>query len=135
MQIRERGSKIEFLRAEYNPARKRSTQRMIGSQDRYDSRLTPDLAGKMTEKEVAQAEAWFKEKQDAHEERDRSFTVRYAGSRLSEIARSIEVRPDLLSPKIAEETYTGLDLVAKALRKAGYKKTARGNLPATSGEN
>src|SRR6056297_2949987 len=118
MQIRERGGKIEFLRSEYVPMKKRSTQRLIGSQSRYGAEcLVEDLRDKLTEEEIAQAEVWFKEKVNKTKEWSRAHNIRYAHQKLEELAAAIKEQPELVTLEVAAKTYKGIDLVATALRK------------------
>ena len=82
-----------------------------------------DLRDKLTEEEIAQAEVWFKEKVNKTKEWSRAHNIRYAHQKLEELAAAIKEQPELVTLEVAAKTYKGIDLVATALRKAGYKKT------------
>ncbi len=123
MQIRVRGRRLEFLRSEYLPGKKRSTQKLLGSMDAYGyATVIPQaLREKMTEEEIAQVEAYFQKEREDREARSVRYALTSAGASLREMARAIEEQ-EVIAPEKAAEVYAGLDQVAKALRKKGFAR-------------
>jgi hypothetical protein len=122
MQIRRRGKKIEFLRSQYVPEKKASTQAMVGSQDYFIDRLEPELRAKMEPLEVQQAEGFFKQRQQESAAMSRRLAVRGVASELRDATKAIEGGQELSTDQ-AVAIYRAMDDLAKQLKRSGYPKS------------
>ncbi|EBW0484423.1 hypothetical protein R088_24570 [Salmonella enterica subsp. enterica serovar Heidelberg] len=120
MQFREQGRKVQCIRSVYDPAVKRSHQKVVASFDRWADTL-PDLP-ELTDDERREAAEWFGARQAAKAERTNSFRARYGGQTLADLAAAIQAAPGELTPEQAAAIWHGMAVVGKALRKAGHPK-------------
>ncbi|EKG8784216.1 hypothetical protein O5F62_004777 [Salmonella enterica] len=120
MQFREQGRKVQCIRSVYDPAVKRSHQKVVASFDRWADRL-PDLPD-LTDDERAEAVEWFNARQAAKAEQTNSYRARFGGQTLADLAAAIHAAPGDLTPDQAAAIWHGMAAVGKALRKAGHPK-------------
>jgi hypothetical protein len=122
MQIRRRGMKTEFLRSQYIPKKKASTQTMIGSQDYFIDRLEPELREKMGPEEIQQAEGFFKQKQQEGAATSQRLAVKNVASNIRDATKAIEDGQELSTDQ-AIAIYQAMDDLAKQLKRSGYPKS------------
>lgn len=107
MQIRQRGTSTEFLRGTWDPAKKRTIQRLIKPED-------------FTEAERAQYDAWRKE-QDA---KQAEMLAKFAAQGLADaIERAVAGLDAGVTPREPERVLAALDQLRGRLRKLGIKRT------------
>ena len=63
MQFREQGKKIQCIRSTYDPASKRSHQKVVGAFDRWADKLPSVGLERLTDAERQELVAWFEAKQ------------------------------------------------------------------------
>lgn len=125
MQFREQGKKIQCIRSAYDPATKRSHQKMVAAFDRYADKLpSVDLVA-LTDSEHKELAAWFEARQSLKAERMNQYRVMSAASTLAELARSVKATGAAMTDSEAAATWSALSDVVKALRKAGHPKPKR----------
>jgi len=110
--------RLEFLRSSYDEPAKRSRQKLIGSVKSWSLSLSPELREKMTEEEVAEAEAYFDKIKTEQAERQKQRAVSGAKTDLTSLAKHIENQD--VTAEQAQAIFAGLDVVKKALRKKGF---------------
>ena len=69
MQFREQGKKIQCIRSTYDPASKRSHQKVVASFDRWADKLPSVGLEELTDTERQELAAWFDARQSAKAER------------------------------------------------------------------
>lgn len=124
MQIRRRGNKTEFLRSQYVPEKKASTQKLIGSQDYFLDHLESHVREKMEPEEIEQAEAHFAKQKAESDALSRRVAVNGAAREIKKAAEAIEAGQELKSVDQAIKIYEAMDDLAKQLKRAGYPKSA-----------
>ena len=124
MQFREQGKKIQCIRSTYDPASKRSHQKVVGAFDRWADKLPSAGLGELTDAERQELAAWFDARQSAKAERMNQYRASSGGRTLSDLAESIRAAGTLTGDQAAA-VWRGLADVAKALRKAGHPKPKR----------
>jgi len=83
MTIRERGGKIQLIRNQYSPEKKRGVQVVLGTFDRYLStakEIDSMLLDQLTADERAQLDQWFADKAA----RSQALTIKYAPQQVIE---------------------------------------------------
>lgn len=120
MQFREQGRKVQCIRSTYDPARKRSFQKVVGTFDRWRAALPVEGLEGLTDAEHADLDAWFKARQSDKMDRVQRFRVGTAGGRLLDMASAIR-SVGAIDDQVANEIWRGLAEVRKALRKAGCR--------------
>lgn len=124
MQFREQGRKVQCIRSTYDPATKRSYQKVIASFSRWADTLPSDEVADLTEDERGELAAWFDARQAEKENRTNQYRASYGAQTLADLAAAIRAA-DALDDAQAVAIWQGLADVAKALRKAGHAKPKR----------
>jgi hypothetical protein len=125
MQIRERRTTWAFIRTTYDKTKKRGVSRCLGTLPKTSERLPEELAGAMTEKELAQVEIILRR---VRAERDAERQERYA--------RELPVFIDYAAQwyanptrkpqaDLAEDTRQAFSKLLAAMVKAGVGRTRR----------
>ncbi len=124
MQFREQGKKVQCIRSTYDPASKRSHQKVVAAFSRWADRLPSDGLDELTEAERAELVAWFDAKQAQAQASRQKWQASAAPRTLADVAEAIRAA-DTLTDDQAAAVWRGLADVAKALRKAGHPKPKR----------
>lgn len=124
MQFREQGKKIQCIRSTYDPASKRSHQKVVGAFDRWSDKLPSAGLEELTDAERQELAAWFDARQSAKAERMNQYRASIGGQTLADLADAIRAAGTLTDDQAAA-VWRGLADVAKALRKAGHPKPKR----------
>ena len=124
MQFREQGKKIQCIRSTYDPASKRSHQKVVASFDRWADKLPSVGLEELTDAERQELAAWFDARQSAKAERMNQYRASIGGQTLADLADAIRAAGTLTDDQAAA-VWRGLADVAKALRKAGHPKPKR----------
>ena len=124
MQFREQGKKIQCIRSTYDPASKRSHQKVVASFDRWADKLPSVGLEELTDTERQELAAWFDARQSAKAERMNQYRASIGGQTLADLADAIRAGGALTDDQAAA-VWRGLADVAKALRKAGHPKPKR----------
>ncbi len=127
MQFRIQGKKVQCIRSAYDPSPgvKRSHQKLVASFDRWAKALPHAGLEELTDEEMRELAAWFKEQQAKEEEVSNQIRVENAASSLKHLAKSIGFMGAAMTDAEAAATWSALNDVAKALRKSGHRKPAR----------
>lgn len=124
MQFREQGKKIQCIRSTYDPASKRSHQKVIAAFDRWADKLPSVGLEGLTETERQELVAWFDARQAKAQANRQQWRVSDAPRALSDLVEAIRAA-DTLDAAHAAKIWAGLADVGKALRKAGHPKPKR----------
>ena len=124
MQFREQGKKIQCIRSTYDPASKRSHQKVVGAFDRWADKFPSAGLDELTDTERQELTAWFAARQSAKAERMNQYRASIGGQTLADLADAIRAAGALTDDQAAA-VWRGLADVAKALRKAGHPKPKR----------
>jgi hypothetical protein len=125
VQFREQGKKIQCIRSTYDPASKRSHQKVVAAFDRWADKLPSSGLEGLTAAERQELVAWFDARQSAKAERMNQYRASVGGQTLADLAVAIRAAGTLTDDQAAA-VWRGLADVAKALRKAGHPKPKRG---------
>lgn len=125
MQFREQGKKIQCIRSTYDPASKRSHQKVVAAFDRWADKLPSVEVADLTDAERQELAAWFEARQSVKVERMNQYRVTSAASTLVQLGESIKATGAAMTDSEAALTWRALTDVAKALRKAGHPKPKR----------
>ena len=120
MQFREQGKKIQCIRSTYDPASKRSHQKVVAAFDRWADRLPSTGLDEMTDTERKELAAWFEAKQAKRDASRQQWRVGDSSRTLADLAGAIRAA-DTLTADHAAAVWRGLADVAKA----GHPKPRR----------
>lgn len=124
MQIKERGSKTVFLRFEYNPTKKRTENRSVGTQDKYLDTLSDAVASNMTEAERVEAQEWLDERKRLNDKRMSKYNITSLPREMALAVNSINDPEviDELGKADFDAIYHAWSDLAEAMRGAGFKR-------------
>lgn len=124
MQIKERGSKVVFLRFEYNSEKKRTVNKSIGTQDKGLHTLTEAVAKKMTEAERDEAQAWLDARKNEQSVRMSKFCVTSLPRDMTEAIKAINDPHALeeLTKADFDAIYHAWANLSVAMRDKGFKR-------------
>ena len=128
MQFREQGKKIQCIRSTYDPASKRSHQKVVASFGRWSDSLPSAGLEELTEAERAELVEWFAAKQAKAQASRQQWKVGDAPRTLADLAESIRAA-DTLTADHAAKIWAGMGELAKALRKAGTRSRSASARP------
>lgn len=135
MQFREQGKKIQCIRSTYDPASKRSHQKVVAAFERWADKVPSVKVADLTDAERQELAAWFEARQSVKAERMNQYRVTSAASTLVQLGESIKAAGAAMADAEVALTWRALTDVAKALRKAGHPKPKRERLaPVVSGQ-
>lgn len=128
MQFREQGKKIQCIRSTYDPASKRSHQKVVAAFDRWADKLPSVEVADLTDAERQELATWFEVRQSVKAERMNQYRLTSSASSLVQLGASIKAMGEAMTDAEAAATWSALADVAKALRKAGHPKPKRERL-------
>jgi len=121
MQFREQGKKIQCIRSSYDPASKRSHQKVVAAFDRCADKIQSANVADLTEAERQELAVWFGQRQASRAASMSQYRARSGGQALDDLAQAINAAKSMTAEQAAA-VWHGLAKVAKALRKAGHPK-------------
>lgn len=124
MQIREKGKKLLCIRTVYVPEKKRTVGVTVASQESYLSTVSEKVSQQLTKEEVDQLTEWLAKRAENDTVNRLKFSLSYVAPRMGEAAEALTVNglKEGLSEQQAAEIWQAHERLAKALRKAGFKK-------------
>lgn len=131
MQFREQGRKIQCIRSTYDPASKRSNQKVVAAFDRWADTLPSAGLEDLTDIEHDELTTWFEARRTAKAESGHKIRAQYGGRSLADLAAAIQAAGDTMSADQAAAVWQGLADVSKAMRKAGHQKPTRAKAAAS----
>lgn len=148
MQIREQGKKIQLIRTHYNKDKKRTEGKVFDSFEIYLSTIPENIRPQLSDEEVDQLESYLSErskKSSVDSLRNSLSAVNYTLSKAAKALSVDEIREKFSDTYVddvwtafeqldADKIYAAMAEMAKALKKAGYKKPAK-DAPITASGN
>ena len=116
------GKTVSLLRYAYDPAKQRSKQIVIGTVDRLASALPPELESILTDVEREAFREWVAERDQQFMELAQRYYLLHAAEYIGWAAKALAADVEPVQP---ERIWEALDVLAKALEKAGYPRPAR----------
>ena len=124
MQFRHQGKKLQCIRSTYDPASKRSHQKVVAALSRWADRYSSDEVAELTPAELAELDAYLAKKNaELHQARlnHAVWNATRAEGELVKLAEAIGT-VEALTDEQAAMIWAGLAGVSKALKKAGHPK-------------
>lgn len=120
-QIRQ-GKTVSLLRYAYDPQKRRSKQVLIGTVDRWTTELPPELVAILTDAERKEFKEWVAERDQQFVELTQRHYLLHAAEHMGWAAKALAVEVEPIRP---ERIWEAMDVLAKALEKAGYPRPTR----------
>lgn len=116
------GKTVSLLRYSYDPEKRRSKQVVIGTVDRWVTELPPELGSILTDAEREEFREWAAERDRQFVELTQRRHLLHAAEHMGWAAKALAAEVEPIRP---ERIWEALDVLAKALEKAGYPRPAR----------
>ena len=139
MQAREKGRRIQLIRAEYVPAARTPGGHLVRGTGRAFSKVVAtfpymlneipaDVARLLSEKEQAQVTSWLEDRVRRRKETLLRYDLDTLPDRLAKLAAALPKVDLELSAKKARKLNLGMNKLASALGKAGFKRPKKSSV-------
>lgn len=116
------GKSVSLLRYAYDPEKRRSKQVIIGTVDRWATALPPDIEAILTDAEREEFREWMAERDQQLAEYKQKSHLLHAAEHMGWAAKALAAGVEPVRP---ERIWDALDVLAKALEKAGHPRPSR----------
>lgn len=116
------GKTVSLLRYAYDSEKKRSKQVVLGTVDRWATGLPPELESILTDAESEEFREWIAERDRQLAEYKQKSHLLHAAEHMGWAAKALAAG---VKPVRPERIWDALDVLAKALEKAGHPRPSR----------
>ena len=116
------GKTVSLLRYAYDSEKKRSKQDVLGTVDRWATGLPPELESILTDTEREEFREWMAERDRQLVECKQKSHLLHAAEYMGWAAKALAAGVEPVRP---ERIWEALDVLAKALEKAGHPRPSR----------
>ena len=116
------GKTVSLLRYAYDSQKRRSKQVVIGTVDRWATELPPELEAILTDAEREEFTKWAAERDQLCMELTQQHHLLHAAEHMGWAAKALAAEVEPIRP---ERIWEALDVLTKALERAGYPRPAR----------
>ena len=116
------GKSVSLLRYAYDSEKRRSKQVIIGTVDRWATSLPPDIEAVLTDAEREEFREWMAERDQQLAEYKQKNHLLHAAEHMGWAAKALAAG---VEPTRPERIWDALDVLAKALEKAGHPRPSR----------
>ena len=116
------GKSVSLLRYAYDPKKRRSKQVVIGTVDLLTTELPPELVAILTDAEREEFREWAAERDQQFLELTQRQHLLHAAEYMGWAAKALVAEVEPVRP---ERIWDAMDVLAKALEKAGYPRPTR----------
>ena len=133
MQFKEQKGRVQVLAYDgYDKEKRRAIVKMLGSFDKYDYSLSVGLLEKLTVEQKEELQSEIDKRRQSNDKIMRQAAILYSDSRISDYADIVSSGEYDIPPEKADQIWEAMDLLAKSLRKAGFKKPHKTHLERVS---
>jgi hypothetical protein len=133
MQFKEQKGRVQVLAYDgYDKEKRRAIVKMLGSFDKYDYSLSVGLLDKLTVEQKEELQSEIDKRRQSNDKLMRQAAILYSDSRISDYADIVSSEEYDIPPEKADQIWEAMDLLAKSLRKAGFKKPHKTHLERVS---
>jgi hypothetical protein len=133
MQFKEQKGRVQVLAYDgYDKEKRRAIVKMLGSFDKYDYSLSVGLLEKLTVEQKEELQSEIDKRRQSNDKLMRQAAILYSDSRISDYADIVSSGEYDIPPEKADQIWEAMDLLAKSLRKAGFKKPHKTHLERVS---
>jgi hypothetical protein len=135
MQFKEQKGRVQVLAYDgYDKEKRRAIVKMLGSFDRYDYSLSVGLLEKLTDEQKEELQSEIDRRRQSHDKAMRQGAILYSDSRIKEYADIVSSGEYDIPPEKADQIWEAMELLARSLKKAGFKKPLKTHSERVSGD-
>ncbi len=116
------GKTVSLLRYAYDAEKRRSKQVVIGTVDRWATELSPELEAILTDAEREDFREWVADRDQQFVEHTQRYHLLHVTEHIAWAAKALAAEVEPFQP---ERIWGALDVLAKALEKAGHPRPTR----------
>ena len=133
MQFKEQKGRVQVLAYDgYDKEKRRAIVKMLGSFDKYDYSLSVGLLEKLTVEQKDELQSEIERRRQSYEKEARQRAILYSDTSIKNYADIVSSGEYDIPPEKADQIWEAMDLLAKSLRKAGFKKPHKTHLERVS---
>ena len=133
MQFQEQKGRVQVLAHDgYDKEKRRAIVKMLGSFDKYDYSLSVGLLEKLTVEQKDELQSEIERRRQSYEKEARQRAILYSDTSIKNYADIVSSGEYDIPPEKADQIWEAMDLLAKSLRKAGFKKPHKTHLERVS---
>lgn len=133
MQFKEQKGRVQVLVYDgYDREKRRAIVKMVGSFNRHSYSMSDGLLEKLTVEQKEELLSEIEKRRQSDDKAIRQAAIFYSDSRISDYADIVSSREYDIPPEKADQIWEAMDLLAKSLRKAGFKKPHKTHLERVS---
>ena len=126
MQFKEQKGRVQVLAYDgYDKEKRRAIVKMLGSFDRYNYSLSVGLLEKLTVEQKDELQAEIEKRRQSDSRKIRQDAISYSDSRIKLYADIISSGEYDIPVEKADQIWEAMDLLARSLKKSGFKKPHR----------
>lgn len=123
MQFKEQKGRVQVLVYDgYDKEKRRAIVKMIGSFDRYDYSLSVGLLDKLTVEQKDELQSEIERRRQSYEKEARQRAILYSDTSIKNYADIVSSGEYDIPAETADQIWEAMDLLAKSLKKSGFKK-------------
>lgn len=135
MQFKEQKGRVQVLAYDgYDKEKRRAIVKMLGSFDKYDYSLSVGLLEKLTVEQKDELQSEIERRRQSYEKEARQRAILYSDTSIKNYADIVSSGEYDIPPEKADQIWEAMDLLAKSLRKAGFKKPLKTHSERVSGD-
>ena len=135
MQFKEQKGRVQVLAYDgYDKEKRRAIVKMLGSFDRYDYSLSVGLLERLTVEQKEELQSEIERRRQSDDKRMDSYIISDSHSRINKIADIISSGEYDSQAIMADKIWEAMDLLARSLKKAGFKKPPKTHSERASGD-
>ena len=135
MQFKEQKGRVQVLAYDgYDKEKRRAIVKMLGSFDRYDYSLSVGLLEKLTVEQKEELQSEIDKRRQSNDKLMRQAAILYSDSRISDYADIVSSGEYDIPPEKADQIWEAMELLARSLKKAGFKKPLKTHSERVSGD-
>ena len=123
MQFKEQKGRVQVLAYDgYDKEKRRAIVKMLGSFDRYNYSLSVGLLEKLTVEQKDELQAEIEKRRQSDSRKIRQDAISYSDSWIKLYADIVSSGEYDIPPEKADQIWEAMELLARSLKKAGFKK-------------
>lgn len=123
MQFKEQKGRVQVLAYDgYDKEKRRAIVKMLGSFDKYDYSLSVGLLEKLTVEQKEELQSEIEKRRQSYEKEARLRSILYSDTSIKNYADIVSSGEYDIPAEKADQIWEAMDLLARSLKKAGFKK-------------
>ncbi len=135
MQFKEQKGRVQVLAYDgYDKEKRRAIVKMLGSFDRYTYSPSVGLLENLTDEQRMELQSEIEKRRQSDSRKIQQDAISYSDSRIKLYADIISSGEYDIPPEKADQIWEAMELLARSLKKAGFKKPLKTHSERVSGD-